>query len=195
MGIKAWSGQTADHLNTGFHYTLIIGLLLLVGGYCGAKYYLKEIHPRLVKNSFPVFLLLLFLTPSLASGSHELAMSFKHGINAVEYIPNASECNYRSELPAGAGIYNYKIRLKNYSNDKLSFNMRVQKPDAGGAKIDVPVNDPIGKPQEFILAPQEEKQFEFELQFRDAFPNSSGSLKMPQVTLYNSTGTRQFKGY
>lgn len=45
IGLKAWSNGTQ-----GLHYTAIYSLILVIIGYKGVTYFLKDVFPRLTKN-------------------------------------------------------------------------------------------------------------------------------------------------
>jgi hypothetical protein len=197
IGFKAWSMESAQRSVSGFHYTVLFSLTFAILGYLAAKHYLKEIYPKLVKH-LPLIVIILFITSTqLVTGGYQAVLSFSEGINAVDYIPAQSNCNYFSNSPNDLISYSYQITLKNYSNDKVKFNMQVQKPSRDSLTMwDVTATDAEGKqtPTEFTLQPREQKGIRFMMEDQNSqYSNLNGSMHRPNIIIFDKDSRREFK--
>lgn len=197
LGLKAWSQESIQHYNNGFHYTFIVGLGLLIVGYVGAKHYLKKIYPVLVSNLPVIVIVLLFTSSSLVNWGHGMVLSFSKGIDAISYIASASDCVYESRPEQEFIEYRYHITLKNYGNDHVKFSLRVQKPPNNQlTMIDVPDKDALGNRtvKKFYLRPQEQTSFTFTV----TEPNqqhlwTNGTLNRPSIIVLTGDKSREFR--
>ena len=196
LGFKAWSMESAELSMNGFHYTVLFSLTFAILGYAAAKHYLEDIYPKLVKN-LPLIVIILFITsPQLFTGGYQAVLSLSEGVNAVDYIPAQSNCNYFSDSPNDLISYSYQITLKNYSNDKVQFNMQVQKPSHDSLTMwDVSASN-TGKQTltAFTLQPREKKEIRFVMEGRNSkYSSLSGNMHRPNVIIFDKDSRREFK--
>lgn len=195
FGFKAWSKESVEHYTNGFHYTVLFSLVFAILGYAGAQRFLKELYPKLI-NSLPLIVIILFFSSAqIFTLGYGVFLSFSKGVNAVDYLPSQSNCNYMLNEESGHISYSYKIVLKNYGNDNTNFNMRVQKPSTGDyTMIDVTQINTEGKQiiKEFSLQGGEQKQFDFLLENQDT-EHITGSMHRPNITIFNKEASREFK--
>jgi len=193
LGLKAWSKESIEHSSRGFHYTFLYTVGLAILGYVGAKHFLQQIYPKLIKR-LPKIVLVLFFTGSiLLSWGHSLVLSFSTGIKAVDYFPAQSNCNYKLISENNLASFSYNIKLKNYSNDEVKFNMRVQNPAFDDyIMVDVPDQGFKGNPilKEFTLLPKEERVVTFS--FEDESQYWSGNMRRPNIAIFNQESIREF---
>lgn len=199
IGFKAWSKESTELTVNGFHNTLLFSFALAVLGYIGVKHYLKSIYPRLV-NSLPFIVIILCFTSNLLfSWGYGIVLSFSKGVNAVDYFPAQSNCNYTLD-PANSEIsYSYQIALKNYSDDTVKFNMQVQKPSYNNSinmsyviTLDAQRRHTL---KEFILEPKEEEMFQFTIKNPDNKLNSINSIQRPKIIIFDGKNSKEFKAY
>ncbi len=198
FGFKAWSKESVDHWVNGFHYTVIFSLVFAILGYAGVKKYLKNIYPKLV-NNLPLIVIILFFTSNLLfNWGYGIVMSFAKGVNAVDYFPTQSNCNYTVD-PANSEIsYFYTITLNNYSKDTVKFNMQVQRPlyNNNYIMVNVIALDAKGRQtfKEFILEPKEKEVFQFTIKKPDnKLHSANGSIQKPKIIIFDGKNSKEFK--
>lgn len=193
LGLKAWSKESIEHSARGFHYTFFYTVGFAILGYMGAKHFLKEIYPKLI-NRLPTIVLVLFFTGNLLfSWGYSLVLSFSTGVNAVDYFPAQSNCKYKLNPENNLALFSYSIKLKNYSNDEVKFNMRVQNPSFDDyIMVDVPDQGSKGNPtlKDFTLLPKEERIVTFS--FNDESQYQSGNMNRPNIAIFNQESIREF---
>ena len=198
FGFKAWSLESAQHRTNGFHYTFLFTVGFAILGYAGTKHYLKEAYPRLVKRLSSIVLVLLLTSSQLFMWGYGLALSFSQGINAVEYLPAKSNCQYEFNPATGLTTCSYQITLKNYANNEVKFNLKVQKPSRDDDIMsDVADQNLEGHKiiKEFTLLPKEQNVFRFVIEDRTPYLLfGSGSISRPNITIYNQESSREFMG-
>lgn len=198
LGFKAWSMESAEHITNGFHYTFLFSLAFAILGYAGAKYNLKEIFPKLAKK-LPLIVIILFFTSTLLfTWGYGLVLSFSKGVNAVDYVPAQSNCNFASDQFTDLVSYSYQITLKNHSNNAVKFNMQVQNPlnNSSVTMWDVSAINAQGKQtlKEFTLQPREQKTNRFVMEVQDPKRSSiNGSMNRPNIIISNKESSRHFK--
>ena len=197
LGFKAWSMESAERSVNGFHYTVLFSLTFAILGYAAAKHYLKDIYPKLVKN-VPLMVIILFITSTqLFTWGYQAVLSLSEGVNAVDYIPAQSNCNYFSDSPNDLISYSYQITLRNYSNDKVKFSMQVQKPSHDSLTMwDVTASNTEGQQTltAFTLQPREKKEVRFVMEGRNSkYSGLSGNMHRPNIIIFDKESRRQFK--
>lgn len=196
LGFKAWSKESAEHTVNGFHYTVLYSLTFGIVGYLAARHYLKNIYPKLVKN-LPLLVIILFITANqLFTWGYHAVLSFSEGINAVDYIPAQSNCNYVSDPTNELISYSYQITLRNYSNDIVKFNMQVQKPSHDSLTMWYVTASTEGKQTlaEFTLQPREQKGIRFVMEDQNPQKaNLSGSMHRLNIVIFDKESRRQFR--
>lgn len=197
LGFKAWSMESAKHSTNGFHYTVLFSLAFAILGYEGAKHYLKDIYPKLLKKLPLIVIILFFTSAQLFTWGYGVVLFFSEGVNAVNYIPAQSDCNYISDPPHDLISYSYQITLKNHSNNAVKFNMQVQKPSRDSVTMwGVTATNAKGKQtlKEFTLHPREQKEIRFVMKSRDSqYSDIGGSMNGPNIIIFNKESSRQFK--
>ena len=196
LGLKAWSMESIELRKNGFHYTVLFSLTLAVLGYAGSTRFLKEFYPKLVNNLASIVLILFFTAAPLFNWGYGVALSLSQGINAVDYLPAPSSCNYTSNKSDELIPYSYQITLKNYSHDAVKFNMQVQKPGQWDTMMDVTETNKQGKRtlKEFVLEAGEQRQFSFSIEDRNPEKHAiTGSINSPNITLLEQSNSKQFK--
>ncbi len=200
IGLKAWSNESAERAVIGFHNTFLFSLAFAILGYTGAKHNLKNIYPKLVEK-LPLIAVILFLSSSLLfNWGYSVVLSFSKGVNAVDYLPEQSSCNYTIGPANNEILYSYQITLRNYSKSMVKFNMQVQKPSNDWINMsDVMTTDVQGQQplREFILEPEETKEFQFKMKNQDTENSSSffGSLHRPNIVIFDEKSSREFIVY
>ncbi|MEN6351337.1 MAG: hypothetical protein ABFD08_18345 [Syntrophomonas sp.] len=195
LGIKAWSLESAEHSTNGFHYTFLFSLAFAIMGYAGSKHFLKELYPRLVDKLFSIIVILFFISAPLFNWGYGIVLSFSQGVDAVDYLPRYSTCNYTINNSFDLLSCSYQITLKNYSREAVKFNMQVQKPGDYDAMLDVTgINAQGGKAlKEFVLGAGEQRKFSFTVE--DQNPEShaiSGNMNQPNIAIFDHSNRRQF---
>lgn len=197
IGLKAWSLESAQQLAHGFHYTFFLFLGLAILGYLGTKRFLSD-YPHIVKRLPAIVIVLFFLATPLFKWGYGMALSFSNGVNAVDYLPAQSNCNFARNPETGLIAYNYDIKLRNYSTETVTFNMQVQLPLRDGSVMaGVTETDVSGKEvlKEFILQPREKRDYTFVLENKNDRYRSvagSGSMHRPNITIFDKDSSREF---
>lgn len=196
LGLKAWSKESIELRKNGFHYTFLFFLAFAVLGYAGSTRFLKEFYPKLVNNLASIVLILFFTAAPLFNWGYGVALSFSQGINAVDYLPTHSSCNYTATMSNEMISCSYKITLKNHSHDAVEFNMKVQQPGHLDTMMDITETNKQGKRtlKEFVLEAGEQRQFSFSIENRNPEEHSiTGSFNRPNITISDESNSKQFK--
>lgn len=190
-GLKAWSQEYSAR---GFHYTILYTVGFAILGYIGAKHFLQEIYPKLIKRLPTIALVLFFTANILLSWIYGLVLSFSTGVKAVEYFPAQSNCTYRLNPESNLTSFSYNIKLKNYSDNEVNFNMKIQNPYFDFIMVTVQDQDSQGNTifKEFTLLPNDEKIITFSFE-DDSNPYPAGNITRPNITIFNKESSKEFK--
>ncbi|WP_106497313.1 hypothetical protein [Lentibacillus sp. Marseille-P4043] len=111
IGVTAWSNG-----NSGFHFTGIISLILLI---IGLFFLAKRYSGKLI---FVFFLAMILIPTNLFANVYQ--SNFANGIYALEFQQDASNCEYDTN-DSGIVEGNCKISIVNHSSDPVTFRVSI----------------------------------------------------------------------
>lgn len=108
LGISPWSRGD----RTGFHYPVLLGLLLLIVGFVGTVRHYQLRFPRIRSRIIIGCLLFIFLYPQVAESATFLLLRNADGFRSIHYVKEDSHCSFESEgdkvtATCSFTIYNY----------------------------------------------------------------------------------------
>ncbi|EGD49323.1 hypothetical protein Cpap_3755 [Ruminiclostridium papyrosolvens DSM 2782] len=183
MGISVWSDG-----NSGLHYTGVITLTLILLGVAGIICFNEDVH-----RNFGKFVVLFFIVGSIIyQPTYDIAYGFVKsklsGLQTIEYIRDGSQINYTNN--GGIISLNGKIKLKNYSNDKKEFYIKIPILEdylSKNAKI-ITVSNTLKEPVKFVVFPNRQVNLDINFSILDRESEwQSGNLNPPSIIIYNDT--------
>lgn len=199
LGLKAWTNDTK---NLGTHYSSIYLLILAGACYLGVFYNLKTIYPKFTKNLPWILLIIIIIYPKVFINTTKAVKSFSNGLDAVYYYRDESNCGYRSYNDRYLRIQGNLI-LQNCGDDEIEFGIKVIPSKTlveEGIFVNKPIviKDKISKNERFfILSPGEKQNIKVMIDKveRKNLSYLRGSLKDPNIILFNNEEEKVFKKY
>ena len=183
MGVRVWSDG-----NSGLHYTAIIGIILILLGVLGIIRFKEDVH----KNFGKFVVMFLIVWSIIYQPTYDLAYGFVksnlNGLQSIEYIRDGSQINFTNN--GDVISVDGKIKIKNYSNDKKEFYIKIPIREdylSKNAEI-ITVGNTLKEPNKFVIWPNNQVDLDINFSIPDHEPEwQGGSLIPPNIIIYNET--------
>ncbi|MDO7786063.1 hypothetical protein [Desulforamulus aquiferis] len=177
LGLKAFQN---DEEKLGLRYTFFYALFFVIVGWKGAKKYLKDSHPILIKRLPWIFFgMLLFVVPTTTEFAKNTYYSLQDGVKSIEYDSTNSRCQVdiegEKQLVSGA------IVLSNHGNKEV--NLSIKLIDREDFVEDIIIRDNQNQTV-FKLPPKEKSSLKYEFYIdREKTTFQSGNMNGPKIEL------------
>lgn len=198
IGLRAWS-----HGDTGFHLTLLYGMIFICIGFMGMSEYLYNEYPK-TRNKGKW--LVLGTTVILVTGSNnyvELNKSLQPGLKSIQFVYDKSKFEYEYEgekILKASGF----LEFKNYSNTSRSFYVKYIPNDEFSSQFSTKelIGYEIGTetPKLIRVAPKSTSKIQVDfnknivLSNGDKGSSGCGNQSIQTVIIYNNQGQVKFTG-
>lgn len=177
LGLKAWQN---DEEKMGLRYTFFYALFFVVIGWKGAKKYLKDSYPLLIRKLPWIFFgLLLFVVPATTEIAKNTYYSLQDGVESIEYHARSSTCHV--EIEGEKQLVSGTIVLSNHS--KKAMNLSVKLTDQEYFVEDFVLKDDQNQGL-FELHPKEKNYLKFKFYVDgEKTKFQSGSITGPKIEI------------
>jgi hypothetical protein len=193
--------------DTGFSYTGITILSLVVIGIISLRFSLRGAPKRLIAWFIPLLVILMFAIPPSFSYTAGLIRSVQEGLKAVSYDKLDSTVSYQiNNLYSNYVQCNCSMVFLNYSTDNLEIRIDMKELEqqmAENLRIhgNINVETPAMEDKAYLLNPKDgyfsnPKKTILSISFRlpcNGGDNNSGGMFRPNVTIYSTGEKRSFK--
>lgn len=118
MGISVWSNG-----NSGLHYTGVVTTILILLAIVGIIRFKGDVHKNFGKIVVMFFIVGAIIYQPAYDFVYGFVRSNLNGLQSIEYIRDGSKINFTNN--SGSISVKGKITLKNYSNDKKEFYIKI----------------------------------------------------------------------
>ena len=112
LGISPWTGPD----QTGFHLSVILGLILLFVGISKTAKYYRPKYPKILSLLIIASIGFISVYPIMTENMLFLIKRNSHTIASIDYLNKDSQCNYQSD--EGKIRANCSVTLYNYGPEK-----------------------------------------------------------------------------
>ncbi|SDX06188.1 hypothetical protein SAMN05518855_1008111 [Paenibacillus sp. CF384] len=113
IGLAPWTNAEYE---SGVHFPVIVGLIVILVGYLGAVKFYQVRFPKVRSRIILSCIAFVFLFPFLTEKAMILLKYNSVSVSSVAFSRNNSHCNYRSE--EAKVIANCSVTLLNYGKEK-----------------------------------------------------------------------------
>lgn len=184
MGVNVWSDG-----NSGLHYTGALAAILILVGIAGVIRFKKDVHINFGKFAVIFFIVGIIIYQPTYDSVYGFVKSNLNGLHSIEYIRDGSEINFTSDSKSIS--IDGKIKLKNFSNDKKEFYIKLpigRNPMAQNPEF-ITVCNTSNEPAKFVMWPKSQVNLhiKFSIQRDEKSVLQSGNLISPDIKIYNES--------